>query len=401
MSSPDFSRLATFLDTTHLETEQGGKKTGGWRKRLTTLFLSISFMLGGIAALDRPVADDLLSRKTYKNYITESQKEVDAIKGNRPIAIMDRSPSQIKTEIIAQNMRAVAARHGIKNVPVKYAPVIYLSMMSSTGYAFPIYNGSDTMPVMGVVAPMHALTTAREKMQSYANLPPSIFLREDLPITTYQSAMFTCWHEAFGHSTEDSTLAAKNLPCTSYRRHLQEVRADIAATICMARLEGHTYTARSIAMIRDIGIHSIFSFGRDTWIQEDPERACIYNLGPTSRMACDRIDHILADPAKAKAFREMTPTQVVAMTNELFSKFKPSQENFSLNSAMIRDAILQDTDQTIKDRIDSNDDQKLQTELYLKSINHSMDHMLSPLRKEPPISPVLSPPMPVPANPGI
>ncbi|HAU28909.1 MAG TPA: hypothetical protein DCW68_02210 [Rhodospirillaceae bacterium] len=401
MSSPNLDRIQEFLNTPKLEAAQGGQKTGWWRKRLATIFLGVGFLLGSAFALNRPMgADDVFSKEKYKKYITDAQASVNAIKDNRPIAIIDRTPVKNDILIIIGSMVEALNQKGkpLKNISV--ALRVKEEMPGMTGMAWRIRNDStQALPDLGIVLPMHPSTTARAKMRSYANLPLGFFFRKDLPVSTFHTAMFTYWHEAFGHCTEGADLLG--VPYNQHIRHLMEVRSDIAASICMARMDGHTCTARSIAMIRDIGIYFNFKHFKNTsWIRESPASACIYNLGPTSRMACDEIDRILADPVKAKAFRNMDPTATVALTNEIFDKVKPSKALSLLRASIIRDAILQETDETIKARVDANEDLKLQTALYLKQVNQSKACMLSPLRKEFPLPPVLSPPMPVPAKPG-
>ncbi|HAU28905.1 MAG TPA: hypothetical protein DCW68_02190 [Rhodospirillaceae bacterium] len=130
---------------------------------------------------------------------------------------------------------------------------------------------------------------------------------------------YTLYHEGFGHATEHTQelCAVATGTRETYRRHLQELRAEIAGAAGLAQETGHNRIGRQRARMLDAGCITRILCREETQLP-------YATLGTGLEKACQKIDATLKDEKKKAVFRKMTDKELVTTIDHLFDAAKPS-----------------------------------------------------------------------------
>ena len=145
-------------------------------------------------------------------------------------------------------------------------------------------------------------------------------LRKDAGLEYDQLLRIVLYHEVFGHCTESLCPHVKNMAIDAehvddftYNRTLEELRADIASLVGMARDEGSTVSGRKLVHLR--ALHMFHD-----------ESDAPYDNIPELDAVNDRLDVMLANPQAKAALMAADDRGLVGMVDRLFGEVMPTPQ---------------------------------------------------------------------------
>lgn len=350
--------LHAFMRAGQVDIAPGGAPETSWWKRKLLAFLLGVGLLAGISFFHPASASDkgenrftrTFTSEAYKNHIRGLQDKVDRVKQARTVIVLDReeagqasgthpvlaiavnitskfapgvpNPLNItKADHINTMIAAGLLERGkiLRNLSVGTDIALHVDDTNCWAFKRPINPASPALD-LGVVLPVHSTATLKGEASLYADLSASETLRADLPMELEDIASFTGYHEALGHCTEPDAGLASPL---SYNRHLQELRADIAATVAHACEHGDTNIGRTMSNLRDTATPKAMLYCAAK--MENTDIYHHYAIGAETKMATLEIDRILARPEWRKEFMAMDEAAMKAETDRIFNQVKPSE----------------------------------------------------------------------------
>lgn len=349
-------RLKEFLTCEPLECASGGTPLPGKGKSRRHPGLALLLATLGFLSFLLPSPGNTTPRPSaYQHILDIFQIRMRRLKTPRTVVIVDHNLALDDIGYIRQRTGEELALRGAKT-RTPTIPASFQKALKTIPQGFSQANGDNTLVL---TTDIHVPLTQEEKddLILHPNSPkarlwaaqracsamyintngtlaaPTISLPAGLALDSCPpfSEMLkgTLYHENFGHATERAKELslrdiASGTPEYVYRRHLQELRAEIARISGMTQETGNTRYAWFYTTCLQYGCIRQF-------MNRNNAQLPYILLGNRLEKAARTLDRILGTPDQRDRFLHMTDEQLVDFNNTLLDSIKPTRESFCKN----------------------------------------------------------------------